>query len=85
MTSKSTLHRPRSVYAALMKTRKHRTALRLLLAGLGFLLAAAGVVILGAMQIISGQLALLMLVALLGLYVGFGILFAVYRLVNRLS
>ena len=34
---------------------------------------------------ISGELAKLMLVALVGLYVGFGILIAVYRLVRKLE
>lgn len=34
--------------------------------------------------IITANVALLTLVALLGLYIGFGILIAVYRLVNKL-
>jgi len=34
---------------------------------------------------ISGQMALLMLVALIGLYIGFGIMFAVYRFVRDLE
>ena len=34
---------------------------------------------------ISGEMTKLMLVALLGLYVGFGILIAVYRLVRKLE
>ena len=36
-------------------------------------------------RIISFGMAVLMLVALLGLYVGFGILIAVYRLVSKLE
>ena len=67
-----------------MTTRKRRTALYVLLAGMSFVLMAIVVVSLGAMQVITGQLALLMLVALLGLYIGIGILVAVYRLVHRL-
>jgi hypothetical protein len=35
--------------------------------------------------VITFQLALLMLVALLGLYFGFGVLIAVYRFVDRLK
>ena len=36
-------------------------------------------------KIISFQMAMLMLVALLGLYVGFGFLIAVYRLIDKLE
>lgn len=36
-------------------------------------------------QVITFQMALLMLVALLGLYIGFGILIAVYRFIGRLE
>jgi len=37
------------------------------------------------MKIISFEVAKLMLVALLGMYVGFGILIAVYRLIAKLD
>jgi len=37
------------------------------------------------MRIISFEIAKLMLVALLGMYVGFGILIAVYRLMAKLK
>ncbi len=36
-------------------------------------------------KIISFEMAMLMLVALLGMYIGFGILIAVYRLVGKLE
>ena len=36
-------------------------------------------------KIISFEMAMLMLVALLGLYLGFGVLIAVYRLVGKLE
>jgi hypothetical protein len=36
-------------------------------------------------QIISFALAMLMLVALFGMYIGFGILIAVYRLIGKLE
>ena len=36
-------------------------------------------------KIISFEMAVLMLVALLGMYVGFGVLIAVYRLVGKLE
>jgi xanthosine utilization system XapX-like protein len=37
------------------------------------------------MKIISVEMAILMLVALLGMYLGFGILIAVYRLIGELE
>jgi hypothetical protein len=43
------------------------------------------VIVLLGKKIISFEMALLMLVALLAMYVGFGILIAVYRLVGRLE
>lgn len=46
---------------------------------------AGTVVLLMVMRVISIQVALLMLVALLGMYVGFGILVLVYRLISKLE
>jgi hypothetical protein len=43
------------------------------------------IILLSAMKIISFQMAMLMLVALLGIYIGFGILIAVYRLIDKLE
>ena len=43
------------------------------------------IIFLSEMKIISFEMAILMLVALLGMYVGFGILIAVYRLVGKLE
>ena len=43
------------------------------------------IIFLWEMKIISIEMAKLMLVGLLGLYVGFGILIAVYRLIGRLE
>lgn len=37
------------------------------------------------MKIISFEMAMLVLVALLGIYIGFGILVAVYRLIGKLG
>ena len=45
----------------------------------------AAIMILLATKTITFQLALLMLVALLGLYLGFGVLIAVYRFVAKLE
>jgi len=46
----------------------------------------AGLVIyLAASRIVTPQLALLMLIALAGLYIGFGVLVLVYRLVHKLD
>ncbi len=43
------------------------------------------VLVLMAKRVVSFQMALLMLVALLGLYFGFGLLIAVYRFVRKLE
>ena len=43
------------------------------------------IIFLLANKIVSFALAMLMLVALFGLYVGFGILIAVYRLIGKLE
>lgn len=58
---------------------------RVLIAGGIFVALAVGIVVAARMGLVSGQLALLMLVALLGLYVGFGVLIAVYRFTDRLK
>jgi hypothetical protein len=43
------------------------------------------IVVLMVQRILSFQMAMLMLVALLGLYVGFGVLIAVHHLIRRLE
>jgi uncharacterized membrane protein YeaQ/YmgE (transglycosylase-associated protein family) len=43
------------------------------------------IIFLSVMKIISVEVAKLMLVALVGMYVGFGILIAVYRLIRKLE
>ena len=43
------------------------------------------IIFLSVMQIISFEMAKLMLVGLVGLYVGFGVLIAVYRLIAKLE
>lgn len=68
-----------------MKTPKNRIALYLFLTGLSFVLIALGIIYFGLNGTVSPALAQLMLVALLGLYVGFGILIASYRLISRLN
>ncbi len=50
-----------------------------------FTLLVASVFLLVRTGVVSPQVGLLMLIALLGLYVGFGILIAVYRLVQKLQ
>ena len=50
-----------------------------------FVALVAGVVALRLSKVIAYEVALLMFVALLGLYVGFGILIAVWRLMRRLE
>jgi hypothetical protein len=58
---------------------------RVLIAGAIFVALAVAIFVTAHMGLVSGQLALLMLVALLGLYVGFGVLIAVYRFTIRLK
>jgi hypothetical protein len=43
------------------------------------------IIVLSETEIISFEMAMLMLAALLGMYIGFGILIAVYRLVDKLE
>ena len=50
-----------------------------------FIGLVATIVFLSEMKIISFEMAKLMLVALLGMYVGFGVLIAVYRLITKLE
>ena len=50
-----------------------------------FAVLAGTIIFLLVMKIISFGVAKLMLVALLGMYVGFGILIAVYRLMGKLK
>jgi len=50
-----------------------------------FIALAGTIIFLSAAKIISLGAAMLMLVALVGLYVGFGILIAVYRLISKLE
>jgi hypothetical protein len=46
---------------------------------------AGTIILLAAMEIIRVGVAMLMLVALVGMYVGFGILIALYRLIDKLD
>jgi hypothetical protein len=50
-----------------------------------FTLLVGTIVFLSEAKIISLEMAKLMLVALLGIYFGFGILIAVYRLIDKLE
>ncbi len=62
---------------------------RALVAAAGIAVSFAGlagtIIFLSEKKIISFEMAMLMLVALLGLYIGFGILIAVYRLIGKLQ
>ena len=46
---------------------------------------AGMIILLSVNKIVSFEMSMLMLVALFGLYIGFGILIAVYRLVSKLE
>jgi ABC-type uncharacterized transport system fused permease/ATPase subunit len=50
-----------------------------------FIGLVATIIFLWQMKIISLEVAKLMLVALVGMYIGFGILIAVYRLIRKLE
>ncbi len=50
-----------------------------------FIVLAGGIVLLLVAQLITPPMAMLAFVALLGLYVGFGVLVAVYRLIRGLE
>ena len=52
---------------------------------ISFTALAGTIIFLSAAKIISLGVAMLMLVALVGMYVGFGILIAVYRLISKLE
>lgn len=52
---------------------------------LSFLLLAVGVIYLESFESVSPAASRLMLIALFGMYVGFSILYAVYRLVRKLD
>jgi hypothetical protein len=49
-----------------------------------FVALVAAVIVLLALKVVTFALALLMLIALFGLYLGFGVLIAVHRFVTRL-
>lgn len=57
----------------------------LALAALSFTALAVVIFLLLVWHVVTPQLALLMLVALVGLYCGFGVLIAVYRFISRLE
>jgi len=62
---------------------------RTLIAVAGIVISFTGLVVtillLSEAKIISFAMAMLMLVALLGMYIGFGILIAIYRLIGKLE
>ena len=50
-----------------------------------FIALVGTIIFLSRARIVSIEMAMLMLVALLGMYIGFGILIAVYRLISKLE
>ena len=50
-----------------------------------FIALAGTIIFLSAAKIVSFQVAMLMLAALVGMYLGVGILIAVYRLIGKLD
>ena len=68
-----------------MARRKGRGKLVVAGVGASFLAILALVGWLAAEQIVTPQMAVLLGIATFGLYVGFGILIAVFRMINRLE
>jgi hypothetical protein len=64
---------------------RNRTLKAVLGIAVSFAVLVGMIIFMSQMRIISFEIAKLMLVALLGMYVGFGILIAVYRLMARLK
>jgi len=64
---------------------KHRTLKVVAGVVASFIGLVGAIIFLLATRVISFEMALLMLVALLAMYVGFGVLIAVYRLMDRLQ
>ena len=72
--------------AAPSMTSPNKKSLRIAL-GVGgvFMALIALIIFLRAKSVITTQMAILMFVAMLGLYVGFGALIAIYRFVSKLE
>jgi len=64
---------------------KHRTPKLAVGMAASFTGLASAVIVLLITRIVSAQLGILMLVALVGMHLGFGILIAVYRLIAKLE
>jgi hypothetical protein len=64
---------------------KDKSSPRLAWAAASFTLLAVCIIALAIFGVVTMQLGLLMLVGLVGIYVGFGVLFLVYRFVSRLD
>jgi hypothetical protein len=52
---------------------------------ISFVALAGTIILLSELKVISFGMAMLLLAALLGMYIGFGVLIAVYRLMDRLE
>ena len=65
--------------------RKLKPALVAVAVGGSFVALAATIIVLAAFQVLSLTVAKLMLVALVGLYFGFGFLIGVYQLLRKLE
>jgi hypothetical protein len=69
-----------------MNAPKNNNTLKVLAAVSGsFTLLALGIIVLAVKQVVTFQMALLMLVAQVGLYFGFGVLIMVYRFTAKLK
>ncbi len=64
---------------------KRRTLIIIAAVAASFIVLAFSIVLLAQAEAIGFEIAKLMLVALLAIYIGFGFLIAVYRLMDRLE
>lgn len=64
---------------------RNRTLIAVAGVAASFIALVGTIIFLSQTKIISVEIAKLMLLALLGMYVGFGILIAVYRLIGKLE
>ena len=68
-----------------MSMKRRKTLIAVAGIVVSFICLAGTIVLLSEGEMITVEMAKLMLVALLAMYVGFGFLFAVYRLIDRLK
>lgn len=84
MWSNRTAKPPSDLWGRPLETKRKRIVPLVLVVG-SYLALAATVVYIARSGVLTPEEALLTLVCLFGLYVGFGVLIVVYRLINKLE